>query len=107
MTRVLTCIIIYLIFLPIALWVGKDFVPAPVPTGEVVVPLFKFEVSGDSYRSEPFALSNREGVILYEDLDPLGPANFISEGGRRYVVFSTSGKSDPNTNGRRYWLVLP
>lgn len=105
--RVLTCLILYLVFIPIALWLGKDFVPAPVPSGEVVIPLLKIEAAGDSYRSEPFALANREGVILYEDLDPLGPATFISDGGRRYVVFATSDNSNPNKNGRRYWLVLP
>jgi len=58
-------------------------------------------------------------VIVYEDEQPLGPPHSlhreIAEIGKgRYshwktqgIVFSTSDNSDPNTNGRRYWAVIP
>lgn len=99
---------IFAIYLPIALWLGRDFVPAPRPAGAVVIQLLKIEhVDGSFYRSDPFALSGRADVILYEGLSPIGPANFVKSDQRIYVTFSASDHSDPNTNGRKYWLVLP
>ena len=68
-------------------------------------------------------------IILYENLTPLGPAhsthpdvqflglgryshwggNSATSGWRqiRGVLFSASDNSDPRTNGRHYWAVLP
>ena len=58
-------------------------------------------------------------VIVYEDGKPLGPAhsNFadistLGHGRFAYwtgqgLIFSTSDGSDPNSNGRRYWAVVP
>jgi hypothetical protein len=58
-------------------------------------------------------------VMVYEDTKPLGPAhsNFadisklgngrFSFWGRQGLRFSTSDNSDPNTNGRSYWFVVP
>ena len=95
-------------YLPIALWTGRDFVPAPKPPGAMVVPLLKIEAGSDhSYRSELFTLRGRAGVMLYEDLRPLGAGRFFHEDGRMFVGFSASDTSDPRVNGRNYWLVLP
>ena len=60
----------------------------------------------------------RSPLIVYEDTVPLGPAHNtlddIGEIGRgrfthwpSLIAFSASDNSDPNTNGRRYWAVLP
>lgn len=58
-------------------------------------------------------------IMLYEDGKPLGPAHSTFAdiqnlgAGRfshlkdRQFVFSTSDNTDPNTNGRAYWLVFP
>ena len=58
-------------------------------------------------------------IQVYEDQTPLGPAHSsfqaISRTGRghfaywneRGIYFSTSDNTDPNTNGRRYWAVVP
>lgn len=63
-----------------------------------------------------------EAAKLYEDDRPLGPANtlqqdIIAKGAGRYwlyrdsqtyfgpaLMFSTSDNTDPNTNGRKYYL---
>ncbi len=56
---------------------------------------------------------------VYEDQTPLGPGHStfqaISKTGRghfaywngRGIFFSASDNTDPNTNGRRYWAVVP
>jgi hypothetical protein len=57
-------------------------------------------------------------VRLYEDGKPLGPAHSVHDDISKYghgrfshwgkiFIFSTSDNSDPNTNGREYWAVLP
>jgi hypothetical protein len=62
---------------------------------------------------------NRSPVMLYENSKPLGPAHsrfheIYHLGGGSFshlkdsqFVFSSSDNSDPNTNGRSYWLVFP
>jgi len=64
----------------------------------------------------------RSPILVYEDDRPLGPAHsslddIESKGQGRYlhtktrtaegIFFSTSDNSDPNSNGRHYWVVLP
>ncbi|MCA6113770.1 hypothetical protein J6524_02330 [Bradyrhizobium sp. WSM 1738] len=58
-------------------------------------------------------------IQLYEDQAPVGPGHStfeaISKTGlghfaywtERGIFFSTSDNSDPNHNGRRYWVVVP
>lgn len=78
--------------------------------------LERFNTLGDDHRVEGDKTSP---IMLYEDGKPLGPAhsNYADiqnlGAGRfahlkdRQFVFSTSDNSDPNTNGRAYWVVLP
>lgn len=99
---------IFAVYLPVALVLGSGYTPVPRPSGSVVIPLLKIEHdSGSSYQSEPFALKRHAGVVLYEDMQLLGDANFATKDKRKLVIFSTSDGSDPRTNGRKYWLVLP
>jgi len=61
----------------------------------------------------------RSSVVIYEGTKPLGPAhsNFadiskLGNGrfafwGRQGLVFSATDNSNPNTNGRAYWFVVP
>jgi hypothetical protein len=63
--------------------------------------------------------NERSPVLLYKGDRRLGPAHsshgdIARLGGGRYshwlgqgFVFSTSDNSDPNTNGRVYWAVVP
>jgi len=73
--------------------------------------LTEFADDRDNYYGSP--------VQLYEDDRPLGPphsphTDIIALGRGRYshwkpqgMVFSSSDNSNPNTNGRQYWAVLP
>lgn len=102
----------------------------PKPIGEEVVQLRgPFERFGLAYVTRPRKLraeaddpaveSDRTSrVVIYEEGRPLGPAHAafsdISKlGGGRFshlpsgIVFSTSDGTDPDTNGRTYWAVVP
>jgi hypothetical protein len=71
------------------------------------------------YADDPAVEKGRSPVMIYEEGKPLGPphSNFadISKLGRgrftdwigQGLIFSTSDGSDPNSNGRRYWAVVP
>jgi hypothetical protein len=106
--------------------------PPPVPKGKTVILMNKpFESFQDSQMAISHVLGDlsdiaddpdhksRSPILLYEDDRLLGPAHsrhadIAALGGGRYshwktqgMVFSSSDNSDPNTNGRRYWAVLP
>jgi hypothetical protein len=124
----------FAIYLPLAYLAGRDFVPDSKPPGAIVEPLLAMvPASQVAYRAQSWVLwkyadasedNMQSPVLLYEDLTPLGPArsyvrdiydigrgrfNFVrfTDDPRSFVTFSTSDNSDPRTNGRRYWLVLP
>lgn len=125
---------VYAVYLPVALWAGSFYVTPPKPPGTMTEPLQGFvQGPGSSYRVTSYLLAKyadasednmHSPVMLFEGLTPLGPAQsyirdvqgvglgrFIfvrfKEDPRSHVVFSASDNSDPNTNGRKYWLVLP
>jgi|SRR3954465_13401726 hypothetical protein len=127
---------IYLVYLPIALWLGSNYVDPVKPEGQVVVPVLGVSKGpGFSYVYKTVWLTDyadssednmRSPVMLYEDLKPLGPARSYlrdiqqiglgrfsytayenSPASWKFVNLSTSDNSDPRTNGRHYWLVLP
>ena len=127
---------IYAIYLPVALWVGGNYIPLPKPDGAAVEQLLKIEhVHRFAYRVQTHTLGGyadldvndqHSPVIVYEDMIPLGPGRStrinVEQIGRghfyhatvearpndwRYVTFSTSDNSDPRKNGRYYWAVLP
>lgn len=125
---------IFAAYLPVALWVGGLYVAPPRPPGTMIEPLQGFvQGPGFSYRVTSYVLAKyadasednmNSPVMLYEGMTPLGPARsylrdvqdvglgrfvFVrfGEDPRSHAVISTSDNSDPNTNGRKYWLVLP
>jgi hypothetical protein len=101
-------IVLFALYLPAALWLGRFYTPVPRPPGSLVVPLLKIEsVSASFYRSQTFIRNTKAPLMLYEDLAPIGPAEFSMSALGSFVTFSASDNSDPNTNGRHYWLVLP
>jgi hypothetical protein len=122
---------LFVVYFPIALWLKYSYVPPPGPPGSVwkLVYFSKFDDSGIAFVSNvaknrlrdvadtPEA-PDKSPVILYEDGTPLGPAHSVHDDiskhghGRfshwgKIVVFSTSDNSDPRTNGREYWAVIP
>jgi hypothetical protein len=124
-----------LIYFPAALYLRFSYVPPVGPPGEKVRLFYmfpKFQNTAFGYVGDvkPFSPTldaladstdhnDRSPVLLYENDHLLGPAHSfhadIGElGGGRYshwtgwgFVFSTSDNSDPNTNGRAYWAVIP
>ncbi len=77
-----------------------------------------FEVQNLANRASTYAEPYKSSLILCEDNKTLGPGNAlhseISNKGMglyshwmTYLLFSTSDNSDPNTNGRRYEVLLP
>jgi hypothetical protein len=125
----LAAALIYAAYIPAALWSRHTYVPAPAPPGEAT-PLFRMDhVAGFAFRSPAEYLflpladdkpdAQRSPVQLYENDKPLGPphsqiADIEHLGEGRYahrrgkgLIFSTSDNSDPNNNGRHYWVVLP
>ena len=124
------CFAIYALYVPTALWL--DHVSsAPVrPPGTVDALVHFHRLTGDRFALTTPAIHLRQyeddepnnqhsPVLLYEDDKPLAHPHSshraIAEiGAGRYshwkdigFVFSTSDNSDPETNGRHYWAVLP
>jgi hypothetical protein len=119
------------VYFATAIWLDRSYV-SPVPKGKIVIrvkPPFEQYGHASIFRGlgEMDALADdehvendtRSPVLLYEGFVQLGPAhgNFrdiMDLGSGRYshwrkdgFIFSTSDNSDPTTNGRKYWAVLP
>lgn len=79
---------------------------------------FAFTASVPSFRDNSNSMDNgsRSHLVLCEDGHPLGPPHSLHDDIRqkglgRYshwgddIVFSASDNSNPNTNGRTYWVI--
>jgi len=126
----------FAVYLPVAYLVGRDFIPPQKPDGVLVEQLLMIEPGhrhsylAQSYGTSPYAdldvNNQRSPVMLYENMTLLGPAHSqpseVEDIGRgryyhsrlegrpdswRFFVFSSSDNSDPRTNGRNYWAVVP
>ena len=129
----LACVALLAAYFPAALWLRTSYVDQK-PKGEVVVQLLPpftrqgfAAIKHDLYGLPAELIGDREDVkndsrspvTIYENLKPLGPAHntfrvIANIGMGRFshwqhqgLVFSASDNSDPNTNGRRYWAVVP
>jgi hypothetical protein len=121
---------VYAIYLPIALWTGSRYSAPIAPPGAVLQlgGCYKLVPDGFLYTCEAHMLRDLEDtiptaqhspVLVYENDRPLGPGlsphhEIEKVGLGRYshwndmgILLSTSDNSDPNTNGRAYWAVLP
>ena len=120
--------LIYALYIPLALSVAHFHVPRPMPP-ETRLKLLRLEhVEGAAFRNRPGPVTRfeddqmaaqRSPVILYKDDKPLGPAHALHDevehvGRGRYahwkdigILMSTSDNTDPNRNGRLYWIGLP
>ena len=120
---------LFVVYFPVALGLKYSYAPHQGPPGSVLklIHFGKFDDSGIAFVSYADKLSNladapdapdRSPVVLYEDGKPLGPAHTLHAdisklGHGRFshwgsiIIFSTSDNSDPSTNGRDYWAVLP
>jgi hypothetical protein len=125
---------LFAIYFPVALWLKVSYVPikklelAQLPSDAIrlVGPFFSFANSKLAFVAAAPALDSladfgdelaRSPFLLYENRSPLGPAHslhnaIVKEGRGRFshwkdigFVFSTSDNTNPNTNGRHYWVV--
>jgi hypothetical protein len=121
---------LFAVYLPSALWLKNSYEPPRGPPGAVQqLSYFRKFGGADGYAflalaqrlrqaSDTENEPNRSPVVLYENGEPLGPAHTLHEdisklGVGRFshwgmqFVFSASDNSDPRTNGRKYWAVIP
>lgn len=124
---------LFVVYFPLAAWSDRRFV-STTPKGSVVIQLLPpFEIHnraaifnqnavrrlndlGDDPNLEG---DSRSPVVIYENNWQLGPghntfADVSYYGAGRFshlkesgIIFSSSDASDPNTNGRKYWAVIP
>lgn len=125
--------LLFAAYLPTVLWLDRSFV-STTPKGSIVIqilpPFETYNFASIPRREfierisqfgadEKIKGDRRSPVAIYEDGRPLGPghntfydvyhlgagrfAHFKTDG----IIFSSSDNSNPNTNGRKYWAVLP
>lgn len=131
---ILVSLAIFAIYLPAAYFMGRDFVPPPRPEGLFVQQLLRMQpTQGFAYEtpdstgsglSDQDEENQKSPIVIYENTNPLGPRHSSRDHveaiglGRyshtkrpldswAYFSFSTSDNSDPRTNGRTYWAVIP
>jgi hypothetical protein len=120
-------------YFPLAIWLDRSYV-STTPKGSITFQLIMpFEIYKFASLPHPVHLKRlnelgddpsieggetRSPLIIYEDGRPLGPAhNTFADinnlGAGRFshftdkIIFSSSDNSDPNTNKRMYWAVIP
>jgi hypothetical protein len=131
-TKVIFALSTIAIYFALAGWLTYSYVD-PAPKGKKAIQImrpfqtvspsavigrgFNFEIMNDLADSADN--NERSPVVIYEDGKPLGPphssyADIRDLGMGRFshwngqgFVFSSSDNSDPNTNGRKYWAVIP
>ncbi|MGY8685022.1 hypothetical protein Q2941_45860 [Bradyrhizobium sp. UFLA05-153] len=129
---ILTVIVLFAVYLPIALYFNHSFTD-PSPKGKTVIQILRpFEKHENAYQALSFRTDALDGlgddptvegdsrspIIVYEDGRPLGPAHSTFAdikqfGAGRFshlkghgIIFSSSDNTDPNTNGRVYRAVV-
>lgn len=104
------CLGIYAAYLPIAIFLHRDFVPSPRPVG-MAEQILQVQPNGDGYwarRSYVFSertISDPRRIAVLEDMVPLQNVDVYLHTGQYVIRFKTSDGSNPNRNGRTYWTV--
>ena len=129
-TWILGLIVTFAAYIPAAAWLHYSYDAPKVPHGAVfqLTQFYKLSHNRFGYMSLTQRLKSladtEDGppvspVMLFEDDKPLGPAHSSQTdiediGHGRFLhlkrvgfFLSASDNSDPNTNGRHYWVVLP
>jgi hypothetical protein len=122
---------LFAVYFPVAGWLQVSYVPSPPQDREnrvvwLVRPFPKIGPSGFAFVSAPSVPNDvadepdapqQSPMILYEDGRPLGPphsahADISKFGLGRFshwknagFIFSSSDNSNPNYNGRNYWIA--
>jgi len=104
------CLGIFAVYLPVALWVHRDYDAPPRPTGmaEQIVQFHPNEHGYWATRSRGFnekSITDAKSIAVLEDMKPLPVIDAYLDTGYYIVRFKTSDGSDPNKNGKNYWVV--
>lgn len=134
-TLVAALIGLFAIYFPTALWLDRSYVEDR-PAGQIVIPLYRpfTPITGNAFtatllrppdakklaelsNNPAIADDNRSPFVIFEGNAEVGRGNVayqdIVTGFGRYnnwpagLVFSASDNTNPNTNGRTYWAVVP
>jgi hypothetical protein len=103
----------YALFLPVAMWVSRGYLPTSQPAGRVIEKVGRMDLDlPDHYYARlyvfrPTSFPDTSKIAVYEDLTPLSDTSFAPHDGSYIVRFKASDGSDPRANGRNYWVVLP
>ncbi|MET0675956.1 MAG: hypothetical protein ABW175_09175 [Bradyrhizobium sp.] len=115
MRIILIALSLFAIYVPLAWLLHRNYIDVPRPVGAVVEIMYWYNrtppdhYSFRSYAFQPEKMPDVSSVVVYEDMMPLPRQNYqLVVHDRAYVVkFRASDDSDPRTNGRRYWTVMP
>ena len=120
------------VYFSAALWLKRSYVEPAKPAGKLVVQLERpfFELQGSEiafsvrvpsleHLSDTSEAPERSPFVLYENTTRLGPPHtehteIATHGRGRFshwnnagFIFSSSDGTNPRTNGRTYWAVIP
>jgi hypothetical protein len=131
-TWIVNAIVATAVYFSAALWLKYTYAEPPKPAGAVVLRLNRpfYELRGSDIAfavnvpsveslSDTMELQMRSPFMLYENALPLGPAHsehadILKYGHGRFshwngagFIFSSSDGTNPKSNGRTYWAVIP
>ncbi|MET4240141.1 hypothetical protein ACVWXN_001574 [Bradyrhizobium sp. i1.4.4] len=122
------------LYFPVAIYLKYSYFPPPEPPvirTFMLPPFTKVDGDGHAYQASSEYIASLDAladsrddsasspILIYENDKPLGPAHSSHEdiekiGYGRFshwrgmgIIFSASDVTDPNTNGRRYTVVVP
>jgi hypothetical protein len=110
-TVLVLCAAIYSVYLPLAWWGSRNYVPPEKPVGKVVELITKFELThGDVLLAQVYANAPYADADLYENAVLLRRVDVQQRPSRpqswRFIITpQLRDGSDPRTNGRNYYLV--
>jgi hypothetical protein len=131
LTWVVCAVVASTVYFPAALWLKYSYVEPPKPAGELFRldrPFFELRGSDIAFAvnvpsldhlSDTMQFPARSPFMLYENALPLGPAHaehadIVKYGHGRFshwngsgFIFSSSDGTNPKSNGRTYWAVIP
>ena len=130
-TWVVGAIVATAVYFSAALWLKYSYAEPPKPAGVAIRlnrPFFEFHGSDVAFAvnvpsldpsSDTMEFQKRSPFMLYENTTPLGPAHtehadIVKYGHGRFshwngsgFIFSSSDGTNPKSNGRAYWAVIP
>lgn len=112
-TIIALCLSLYVLALPVMFWAGSGIVLAPMPPGRKVEQIFPQKDSRWIVATAHIFTTPEEWsrIVVYEDTSPLSSGRYeikpFNTNGWASLVLRASDDTDPTTNGRRYYVVLP